>query len=85
VLFVICFPSCEGQKLKFVMKTLRHSVFFSDLIVLTVESYFEFLIGGYLTLKQPYPEEFGDKLSLLYAGIAGALALGFLPMILCKI
>lgn len=33
--------------------TLLHQVFFSDLISLTLEGYFEFVIAGYLTITNP--------------------------------
>ena len=33
--------------------SLVHSVFFSDLISLTLEGYFEFFIAGYLTITNP--------------------------------
>lgn len=84
-LLVCCFPCCEGEWLRWTINGMHSSLFFADLIVLTVESYMEFMIAGYLTLRQPHFEKLGDKLSYGYASLAVSLALLFLPIILAKI
>ena len=68
------------RKVKFCYRYVSDGPFFGLFIGLTLESYLEFLISSYLTLKNPLKKTSGDLISLSLASILTFLAILFVPI-----
>lgn len=80
----IC-PRLKGPRARSISTYLYNSLFFAEWIIITIETYMEFLIAGFLAMRKHYTEFYGDCLSLSYAGISLALAFIFLPGLICRL
>jgi amino acid permease len=79
------FPSLKGPRARSWSIWLYNQLFFADFIIITIETYLEFLIAGYLAYREPHTNYYGDVLSLMYAVFGLILALIFLPFMISKI
>ena len=68
------------RKVRCCYRYVSDGLFFGAFIGLTLESYLEFLISSYLTLKNPLKKTSGDIISLSLASILAFLAIIFVPI-----
>jgi hypothetical protein len=80
VFAVIPFVVITKHGVKFAKK-LKRQLFFGDLLVVTTEGYFEFLIAAYLNLERPIHSTNGEVLAIWMGWFSLFISIVFYPII----
>ena len=67
---------------KWILNRLHYDVFYSDVILLTTEAFFELCISGYLELNKPLNTFIADRMSILIGYLCMILAFFVFPCLL---
>ena len=67
------------------MQSMRESLFYADILAISIEGYMEYFVSGYLNVKEPLNTTFGEKVSTGLGFFCLAVSLVALPLFLLTI